>query len=194
MMTSVASTLSGFREGADSLDLVSRVAAGSPSALAEVYDRYADRVYAFARRLVGDDTAAEDLLHEVFASLPSAARSYRGEANFRTFLLSVAHNHARHHVRAAMRRRRWMLRLETEPPAAVATPQNEAERRELAERLQRALDQLSMDQRVAFVLCDVEEQTSVEAAAIVGIPEGTVRTRLFHARKKLRDLLGEGAE
>ena len=194
MMTCVAGTLAGFGEGVDSAHLLSRVAEGSSEALAQVYDLYAERVYAFARRLLGDDAAAEDLLHEVFVALPSAARGYRGEASVRTFLLSIAHNHARHHVRAAIRRRAAMKRLHTEAVPTLPTPrtpQEEVERRELALRLQQALDELPLDQRIAFVLCDVEEQTSALAAEVVGVPEGTIRTRLFHARRKLRELLEE---
>jgi RNA polymerase sigma-70 factor (ECF subfamily) len=193
MMTSVAGALAAFGEGAESIHLLARVASGSSAALAEVYDLYADRVYAFSRRLLGDDAAAEDLLHEVFVTLPAAARSYRGDANVRTFLLSIAHNHARHHIRAAIRRRAAIQRLEGEHVHSVATPHHDAERKELAQRLQRALDKLPIEQRVAFVLCDVEEQTSVEAAAVVGVPEGTIRTRVFHARRKLRELLEEDA-
>ena len=65
-------------------------------------------------------------------------------------------------------------------------PERQTERRQLAEALTGALDTLPVAQRVAFVLCDVEERTSSEVARIVGVPEATVRTRLFHARKKLR--------
>jgi RNA polymerase sigma-70 factor, ECF subfamily len=188
-MATVAGALVTFGEA--DVSLLARVAAGSTSALAEVYDLHADRVYGFARRLVGEDAAAEDLLHDVFIALPAAARRYRGDAPIRTFLLSIALNHARHHIRAAMRRRAAIHRFGREPEAAVATPHHEAHRRELAARLSRALDKLPMEQRVAFVLCDVEEQTSVEAATVVGVPESTVRTRLFHARKKLRAMLEE---
>ena len=62
-------------------------------------------------------------------------------------------------------------------------------REQAASALTRALDELSHDHRVAFVLCEVEERTSAEVSTIVGAPEGTVRTRLFHAKKKLRESL-----
>lgn len=68
-------------------------------------------------------------------------------------------------------------------------PERGASDRQLADALQRALDALPLDQRVAFVLCEVEERTSVEAAEITGAPEATMRTRLFHAKRKLRELL-----
>jgi RNA polymerase sigma-70 factor (ECF subfamily) len=75
------------------------------------------------------------------------------------------------------------------PVRSPTDPQQNAERTELARALQRALDELPLDQRVAFVLCEVEERTSREISTIVGAPEATVRTRLFHAKKKLRALL-----
>jgi RNA polymerase sigma-70 factor (ECF subfamily) len=72
-------------------------------------------------------------------------------------------------------------------PAPDAT--DELARKRLAAKLWAALDELPIDQRVVFVLCEVEQRTSVEVAAIVGAPEGTVRTRLFHAKRKLREAL-----
>jgi len=179
------------RSDCEDLELLARVASGSAPALAAVYDAHAERVHAFARRLVGDDQAAEDLVHDVFLALPAAAARYRGDASVRTFLLSIAQNCSRHHVRTAARRRAMLNRFEDEPRAPASPPDREAERRQLAACLQRALDALPLDQRIAFVLCEVEEQTSAEAAAIVGAPEGTVRTRLFHAKKKLREALEE---
>ncbi len=178
----------------EGVDVLSRVASGSTAALGAIYDAHADRLYGFARRLVGEDGAAEDLVHEVFLSLPSAAARYRGEASVRNFLFAIAQNHALHHVRAAARRRAAMKRLalvqiaENQPP-----PDREAERKQTAQRLQNALDELPIEQRVALILCEIEELTSLEVAEIVGAPEGTVRTRVFHAKKKLRERLEKGA-
>ena len=66
-------------------------------------------------------------------------------------------------------------------------------RRQLADRLALALDALAHDQRVAFVLCEVEERSAVEVAQILDVPEGTIRSRVFHARRRLRELLAEEA-
>jgi RNA polymerase sigma-70 factor (ECF subfamily) len=63
------------------------------------------------------------------------------------------------------------------------------ERKQLADQLHRALDALPLDQRAAFVLVVVEERTSKEAAEIARVPEGTIRTRVFHARRRLQELL-----
>jgi len=167
-------------------ELVVRLRRADPSAVAEVYDAHHAAVRAFAKRLLGDAASAEDLVHEVFVSLPQAVRKFRGDSALRTFLISIAVNHARHFVRAAQRRRRAISAYGETKAHETSDPEREARRKELAELLTRALDTLPVDQRVAFVLCEVEERSSVEAAEIVGAPEATLRTRLFHAKRKLR--------
>jgi RNA polymerase sigma-70 factor, ECF subfamily len=175
--------------------LVARLMDGEASALGELYDEHAAALTAFARRLVGDPDQAKDLVHEVFMTVPSAIRRFQGASSLRTFLISIAVNHARHHVRSAARRRSAMERYAEERnrgamrDAPCESPEEDAERERLALALSCALDKLPMDQRVAFVLCEVEERTSREVAAIVQVPEATVRTRLFHAKKKLREEL-----
>jgi RNA polymerase sigma-70 factor (ECF subfamily) len=165
---------------------VARLRSGELGALGEAYDRHHAHVRAFAQRLVGDASAAEDLVQETFVALPQAIHAFKSEASLRTFLVGIAVNHARHHVRAAARRRATMSRFAAEPPGRCTNPEHEAERAQLGLALSRALDELPDDQRVAFVLCEVEERTSTEVALILRVPEGTVRTRLFHARRKLR--------
>ncbi|HLV67844.1 MAG TPA: RNA polymerase sigma factor [Polyangiaceae bacterium] len=170
----------------DDEDLVRRLAEADPLAVGRAYDRHHDAVRAFARRLLGDAAAAEDLVHDVFVALPRAAKSFRGQSSLRTFLIGIAVHHARHHLRSATRRRAALSRLEQQPVGSGSDPEHVARRRELAQALTRALDRLPLDQRVAFVLCEVEERSSREAAEIVAVPEATVRTRLFHAKRKLR--------
>ena len=170
-----------------SADLVARLRGGDVAALGEAYDRHQAHVRAFARRFVGDDASAEDIVQETFVGLPGAIRGFRGTAPFRTFLIGVALNHARHHVRAAARRRSATDRLASEPPPPRgAGPERELQEAELARALARAPDELSLDHRATFVLCELEERTSVEASVILGVPEATVRTRLLHAKKQLR--------
>lgn len=173
------------------IELVRRVARGDSDALTTVYRQHHVAVRAFAQRLVGDIEAAEDLVQDVFVALPSALSRFRGECALRTFLVSIAVNHAKNHVRAAARRRAAMTRLGREPePGGTDDPERVAEKRQLADRLMIALDALPLDQRVAVVLSEIEDRTSTEIATIVNAPEGTVRTRVFHAKKKLRELLG----
>jgi RNA polymerase sigma-70 factor (ECF subfamily) len=171
--------------------LVRRLRAGDLQALGEAYDAHHESVRAFARRLIGDEGAAEDLVQETFLALPRGIGRFRGEAALRTFLLSIAVNHARHHVRAAARRRAAMSRLASEPRSSSTGPAEEVARTQLAAALTRALDALPLEQRAVVVLCEVEERTSAEVARIVGAPEGTVRTRLFHAKRKLSEMLAK---
>lgn len=174
--------------------LVDRLSEGDEVALALLYRQHHEAVRAFARRLLGDATIAEDLVHDVFLAAPAAFRRYRHEAEIRTFLVSIAVNKAKHHVRGAMRARRMLERMADEPtPAAVGAPDKDWERRELCAELQRALDELPIEQRVVVVLCAVEDRTAAEVAEIVGAPENTVRTRLFHAKRKLREIMGRAS-
>lgn len=172
--------------------LVDRLRRGDADAVGRVYDQHHAAVRAFARRLVGDDAAAEDLVHEVFVALPAAAQRFQGGSSLRTFLVAIAINHVRHHLRAAARRRAAVDRMALEPTATVVDPERQLDRALLARALHRALDELPLEQRVAFVLCEIEEHSSREAAEITGAPEATIRTRLYHARIKLRAALEKG--
>jgi RNA polymerase sigma-70 factor (ECF subfamily) len=171
--------------------LVARLRRGEAVALAEAYDAHSTQVRAFAVRFLGDDMAAEDLVQETFVALGAAMRGFTGAASLRTFLISIAVNRARHHVRAAARRRAATAKLGALPRAPARTPEDDLERMRLSALLSRALDRLPLEQRVAFVLFEVEERTSAEVATIVGASEVTVRARVWHARRKLRELLAK---
>lgn len=171
--------------------LVGRLRRGERAAIGEAYSAHHAAVRGFALHLVGDAAAAEDIVHDTFVALPRAIGRFRGDSPLRGFLIGVAANHARRHLRSAGRRRRAMSRLEEAPPAGPPDPARVVARRRLADRLLDALEQLSLDHRVAFVLCEVEQRTAVEVAVILGVPEGTVRTRVFHARRRLREHLAE---
>jgi RNA polymerase sigma-70 factor (ECF subfamily) len=167
-------------------DLLSRLARGEAAALGELYDAHHEALRAFTRRLLGDDAAAEDLVHDVFVRLPSVVGRFRGDSSLRTFLIGIAVNDARHHVRAAQRHRVAAERMAEHTQPRGAGPDQQTEEQRFLRALHQALDRLPLDQRVAFVLCDVEERSAGEAATLTGAPEATMRTRLFHARKKLR--------
>ncbi len=171
--------------------LIQRLARNETEALGEAYDLHHAPVRAFARRLLGSEAAAEDLVHDVFLQLPKVIGRFEGRSTLRTFLLSIAVNLSRNVRRARLRRDDALERLHLEPRSANESPEELEDRRRLAMILARLLDELPMEQRVAVVLCVIEERTSVEAAEIAGVPETTVRTRLFHARRKLRERLGK---
>lgn len=182
-----------LEDGAPPSGLVARLQRGEPAAVGEAYDLHHEAVRAFATRLTGEAQIAEDLVQEAFVALPRAMRRYRGDSSLRSFIVGIVVNHARHYVRSASRRRAALAKLSKEPTAVSGSPEHDAERARFVLALARAMDALSLDQRVAFVLCDVEGHASSEAARITGAPEATMRTRLFHARKRLRSaLVAEG--
>lgn len=187
---------SSLREAVASTEdgVLARLLAGDIAAVGELYDQHHETIRRFASRLLGDAAAAEDLVQDVFLMLPRVARGFRGDASFRTFLLGVAVQSARRHLRSATRRRALVERAEVESNHDALSrgprdPSVEAERKRLARVLTLALDRLSLDHRVVFVLAEVEGRTSREISVIVGAPEGTVRTRLMHAKKNLREFL-----
>lgn len=189
MKTQAALFLTALEQERDSL--VDRLRRGERAALGEAYDAHHLAVRGLARRFVGHDGFAEDVVQEVFLALPRALAGFEGRSSLRTFVLGMVLNHARHHVRAAARRRNAVARYSQEAQRLVLDGETEASRAEIAKLLERAMDELSHDHRTAFVLLELEERTSAEAAEIVGVPEATMRTRLFHAKKKLRELLGQ---
>ena len=170
--------------------IVAGLREGRLEALARAFDRWQQRVRVLARRLLSDEAAAEDLVQEVFASLPRAVKRFRGDSSLEIFLLAIAVKRARSFRRAAFRRRRALERLVADDVRPGETPETDAYRRELGSRLGRALDRLPLAQRAAFVICEIEELTSAEAARVLGAPDATIRTRLFHARRRPRQLLG----
>jgi RNA polymerase sigma-70 factor (ECF subfamily) len=105
---------------------------------------------------------------------------------------AVVVNHSRNFVRAAARRRKAMGRLAGEPPATVTRPDESLDQSQLAVALFRGLDELPLDQRVAFVLCVIEERPSHEAAEIAGVPAPTIRSRVQAAKKRLQAHMSEG--
>jgi RNA polymerase sigma-70 factor (ECF subfamily) len=163
-------------------------------ALACAFDRWHQRVRVLARRLLCDSAAAEDVVQETFVALSDAVTRFRGDVNLESFVLGIAVKRARRRQREGARRRRALERLTREERRRPRDPEHDAYRRELSLRLTVALDHLPPPQREAFVLCEVEELTAGQAALVADIPEATMRTRLFHARRRLRDLLDQDRE
>jgi RNA polymerase sigma-70 factor (ECF subfamily) len=180
-------------EASEADSIVDRLRGGSLHALAEIYDLHHEAVRAYTQRLLGDDAAAEDLVQETFVALPRAIVRYDESCSLKTFLISIATNRARHHFRTVARRRAAMERFHRQSNRAPqATPEEQVGQSHLADTLVKLLDQLPIDQRIAFVLCEVEERTSSEAAVIAGVSHATVRSRVWLAKRKLRRALAQG--
>lgn len=182
MLSAVAMTAPTIEES-----LEARLARGDHDAVVQAYRTHHAAVRAFAQRLVGDAMIAEDLVHEAFVALPASMKRFRGDCSLKSWIVAIAVRHAQKHVRAAQRRRAAEKRMANEPGEPVPRPDADIERAELARLLTAALDRLPLDQRVAFVLCEVEERTSAEVAAMLDEKDGTIRARVMHAKKKLRE-------
>ncbi len=163
-------------------------AVGESAALAALFDRYQRVVLRYLSRLCGlDSRELDDLVQATFIEVQRSCSAFSARSSVKTWLLGIATNVARHHARSQTRQRA----LHTAAAAAfrpqpASRPDQIAEQRELLARLQTALDGLSHDLRVAFVMCELEEVPGVEAARVLGIREGTLWRRLHDARRKLR--------
>jgi RNA polymerase sigma-70 factor (ECF subfamily) len=177
-------------ESADSAspDLVARCQAGDVEAFAEVYTRYASRIFSLATRMSGSAQTGEDLLQEIFLQAYRKIGGFKGDAALGTWLYRLALNHCLDFVRS--RRARMDKLTDTIDSEGYATPPT-APRDMPLERidLERALQQLPSGCREVFVLHDVEGYEHKEIAAMLGIAEGTSKSQVFKARMKLRALL-----
>jgi len=171
----------------DDADLLAAHVAGDPEAFAELVRRHKDRLWAVALRTTGDPEDASDALQDALVSAYRNAASFRGEAAVTTWLHRVVVNACLDRMRR--RRARPTVPLPEEDGETghrgLADPRDDLDRLELRMEIDRALADLPDDQRSAIVLVDVEGRPVAEAAEILGIPEGTVKSRCSRGRARL---------
>jgi RNA polymerase sigma-70 factor, ECF subfamily len=168
-------------------ELVRAVGEGDLGALGELYDRYARTVARVVSRVMRGSADVEDVVHTTFLKLPKIAPSYDGRTSCRAWLCGIGVRFALRHRRGAGRFRRMLSALgETAFGVARGDPEREAATGEDLDAFAASFAELSEKKRAAFVLVDMEGWSADEAAAALGIPAPTVRTRLFHARQELR--------
>jgi RNA polymerase sigma-70 factor (ECF subfamily) len=177
--------------------LLDRYAAGERSALDDLFQRYRQPAYRVAFRLLGNEADALDAVQEGFIKALTHLHSFQGRSSFKTWLLRVVSNAALDLGR--QRGRREAVRLDAvgdnEAPGSHLVTADETskglERADLRHLLERALQTLSEAQRQTFVLYADAELSYREVAEVMGTSIGTVMSRLFYARQKLRAYLGE---
>jgi RNA polymerase sigma factor (sigma-70 family) len=178
----------GLRDG----QLVELVAQKDAGALEALYDRYGRAAYSLARRILTEETLAQDVVQEVFLSLwRNAARFDAGRGTVATYLLSMTHHRAVDVVRREENLRRWRtsedgLELEPDPGPRV---EEEVEASERRAQVRAALGELPAAQREALLLAYFGGYTQREVAALVGVPLGTVKTRMAAGMRKMRAAL-----
>jgi len=175
---------------------VQLAAAGERDAFDELVRRHQTRTYNFVRAMVGDAADAEDLTQEIFIRAYRAIGRFRGDSAFRTWLFRIATNAARTHLgRRGRWRALWPRPAGGDDEAAAGRddpPSGENLESDIVRRdaIDRALATLSPELRAAVTLRDVEGLEYREIARALDIPIGTVESRIFRARQRLRPLLG----
>jgi RNA polymerase sigma-70 factor, ECF subfamily len=181
------------REAQRDAELVERLKAGDAKALDELFRRHRDAAYGIAFRLVGNREDALDVVQESFVHVMRGAAAFRGQSSFRTWLYRIV-------THAALDYRRWRSLRTTEsldaegaaepgPGPADRSPLEEATERDLKSAVERALANVSEKNRAALVLFAIEGLSYQEVADILGISVGTVMSRIFNARQRLKELL-----
>jgi RNA polymerase sigma-70 factor (ECF subfamily) len=168
--------------------LIGRIASGDRLAMQVLFARHHVRVYRFVLRLVRDESTAEDLISEVFLDVWRQAGRFEGRSAVSTWMLSIA----RFKALSALRRRPDE-ELDEEAAQAIEDPSDDPavslEKKDKSAAIRACLEKLSADHREIIDLVYYHEKSVEEVALIVGIPENTVKTRMFYARKRLAELL-----
>jgi RNA polymerase sigma-70 factor, ECF subfamily len=168
--------------------LIARIAGGDRDAMRALYLRHHVRVHRFAMRLVRNAAVAEDIISDVFLDVWRRAGSFEGRSAVSTWLLAIARFKA-----LSVLRRKPGEELDEKGAAAVPDPMDDPElavqKKDTGEILRECLTALSREHREVIDLVYYHEKSVEEVAHIIGIPEATVKTRMFYARKKLARLL-----
>lgn len=178
----------------DDKQLVRRWQAGERQAFEEFVDTYGGRVHRLVRRYVVNPSDAEDVTQEVFCALHRSIGSFKGQSALSTWVYRVTVNHCLRHIE---RRKGDNLPLDEQvlPDADWhSDPSRAYSKQELSDQLQHALHQLSPGHANVVVLCELHGLSYQECSQILNIPVGTVKSRMFTAFRRLRDLLSEYVE
>jgi len=180
------------------LDLVERARTGDTRAFDELVEKYTPRLYGLVYHMTSNREDTNDILQDVFAKSYRALRRFRGKSSFYTWIYSIATNMTLNFLKKRNRRRTMSLddvdlSIENDRDFIEATsksdPVREANISELQERLNMAMQQLSVDHRAVVTMFDIQGMPHAEIARILGVSEGTVRSRLFYAHRQLQSFL-----
>ena len=180
-------------------ELIRRIRAGDMRSLEALMRIHNRTLYRTARAILRDDAEAQDAVQEAYLRAYRALAEFRGESKLSTWLVRIVANEAlmrrRRNARAAgVRQMDGALHAEEIHASDLPGPEEEAQRAETRRLLEARIDALPQSYRAVFMLRAVEELTVAETAAVLAIPEATVRTRYFRARGLLRAAIGEGLD
>lgn len=172
-------------------ELVTRAAGGERAAFAAIYNRHHASIYRFARSMTGSASMAEDITQEVFLVLIQALKRYEpARAALGTYLYAIARNVARHRLRQERRFVGLDIAGANEPRAAD-DPSRAMVRSQAIARVRALISGLLPRYREVLILCDLHGLSYEEAATVLNVPIGTVRSRLHRARRQLAARLAQ---
>lgn len=187
---SVAAATPAMASGpAHDLDLLDRVADGDRHAFETLYRRYSPRLYGYLLRLVRRPELAEEALNDTLLVVWERAASFRGGSQVSTWIFGIAY---RKGLKALARHERREIGADAgagEEPVADGGPERDLAASELTREVAEALERLPVEQRAVVELTYFQNLPYREIAEIVGCPVNTVKTRMFHARRRLREML-----
>jgi RNA polymerase sigma-70 factor (ECF subfamily) len=168
--------------------LVARIGEGDRLAMQTLFARHRTPVYRWLLRFVGNETLAEDLVSDVFLDVWRQASRFEGRSSVSTWLMAIARFKA-----ISARRRRADAELDDVVESTVADTADDPavvlEKKNRDETLRAALTRLSAEHKEIIDLVYYHEKSVDECAQIIGVPSGTVKTRMFYARRKLAELV-----
>ena len=182
----------------DDLSLVNRCKEGDQRAFKVLVERYQRKVYAVAYGMLKDREESMDVVQEAFVKVHRYLDNFKGDSSFYTWLYRITSNLCIDRIRSRRGDAQFDERIGDDGDASEAgflssqlgtNPQKSALRRELAEKMQEALQQLPEKHREILLLREVEGMSYEDLAKVLDIPKGTVMSRLFHARSKMQKLL-----
>ncbi len=178
----------------DERELVLQAQSGSEEAFTELIDRYHERIFRVAARIVRNQDEAEEVTQEVFVRAVGAIGRFDFRASFYTWLVSIARNAAFDALRSLRRRGRFVQQEDSFDGCAAegyGDPVKSVTDNEAAERVVEALGKLSVRDRTLLVLREYEDLQYEEIARVLGCSVGTVESGIHRARKRLRALCGD---
>lgn len=179
----------------DDRRLIQQSQRGNATAFAELYRRYARRIYHTIYRLLRNRDDADDVLQNTFLNAWRSITSFKGDSEFFSWLYRIAANLAISHQRRQGSKKEKPIPEDEgsgsnyDPPAPTSHPGEIMENQEDIAQLYRAMQKLSEDHRIIICMKDIQEMSYEEIAQALRIPIGTVRSRLHRARLELAQLL-----
>ncbi len=172
------------------VDLIRAVATGDQRAFVRFYDRYRRKIARFVSRLTWRTDVVEETVNDTMVAIWQGAGNFRGSSRVSTWVMGIAYRTALKRLRHLGRRPEEELTDRSTPPVVTERPDDALARAQGSAGIRVVLNQLSPEHRAVIELTFYHDCSYQEIAVIVGCPENTVKTRMFHARRRLRRLLG----